>query len=112
MSDRLPTALYVDAHLTNLTAQAKFYHFIQKGNHSSGIVMLKLNSLQGKVKLIIQERDFMTDKMTWVAAMEQETVEEPDADAYIQRAITRDPDLWVIEIEDRDMQNPFEELTI
>lgn len=109
MNDRLPTALYVDAHLKNLTAQAKFYHFIQKGNHSSGIVMLKLNSLQGKVKLIIQERDFMTDEMTWTSALPQETVEEPEADAYIQRAISRDPDLWVIEIEDRDMQNPFEE---
>ncbi len=71
--------------------------------------MLKLNSLQGKVKLIIQERDFMTDEMTWAPALEQETVEEPEADAYIQRAISRDPDLWVIEIEDRDMQNPFEE---
>ena len=108
MSDRLPTALYVDAHLKNLTDQAKYYHFIQKGNHSSGIIMLKLNNLEGKVKLILQERDFMTDQMTWVGALEQETVDESDADDYIQRAISRDPDLWVIEIEDRDMQNPFE----
>ena len=109
MSDRLPTALYVDAHLKNLTAEAKFYHFIQKGNHSSGIVVLKINSLNGKVKLVIQERDFMTDKMAWAAALEEEIVDEPTADAYIQRAIARDPDLWVIEIEDRDMQNPFED---
>ena len=108
MSDRLPTALYVDAHLKNLTDQAKYYHFIQKGNHSSGIIMLKLNNLEGKVKLILQERDFMTDQMTWVGALEQETVDESDADDYIQRAISRDPDLCVIEIEDRDMQNPFE----
>ena len=109
MSDRLPTALYVDAHLKNLTAQAKYYHYIQKGNHSSGIVMLKLNSLQGKVKLIIQERDFMTDQMTWAAALEEEIVDEPTADEYTQRAIDRDPDLWVIEIEDKQMQNPFDE---
>jgi len=108
MSDRLPTALYVDAHLKTLTAQAKFYHFIQKGNHSSGIVMLKINSLRGKVKLIVQERDFMTDTMKWAAAMEEEIVEESDADTYIQRALQRDPDLWIIEIEDKDMQNPFE----
>ena len=109
MSDRLPTAIYVDAQLKNLTAQAKFYHFIQKGNHSSGIVVLKINSLDSKVKLIIQERDFMTDKMTWAAALEEEIVDEAAADAYIQRAISRDPDLWIIEIEDRDMQNPFED---
>ncbi|NCT40625.1 MAG: DUF1491 family protein [Alphaproteobacteria bacterium] len=109
MSDRLPTALYVDAQLQTLTAQGRFYHFIQKGNHSSGIVMLKINSLLGKVKLIIQERDFMTDQMKWVAALQEDIIEEKDADAFITRAIDRDPDLWVIEIEDKDMQNPFTE---
>ena len=71
--------------------------------------MLKINGLNGDVKLIIQERDFMTDTLTWVAAMEQEIIKESDADTYIQRALQRDPDLWVIEIEDKDMQNPFEE---
>ncbi|MFK7839134.1 MAG: DUF1491 family protein [Bdellovibrionales bacterium] len=107
MSDRLPTALYVDGHLKTLTANAKFYHFIQKGNPGSGIVMLKINALNGHVKLIIQERDFITDQMQWVAALEKEIVEETHADAYIQRAISRDPDLWVIEIEDKEMENPF-----
>jgi len=71
--------------------------------------MLKINSLLGKVKLIIQERDFMTDQMKWVAALQEDIIEEKDADAFITRAIDRDPDLWVIEIEDKDMQNPFTE---
>ena len=71
--------------------------------------MLKINNLSGMVKLIVQERDFMTDQMKWVAAMENEITEEKDADAYITRATTRDPDLWVIEIEDKDLRNPFEE---
>ena len=109
MADRLPTALYVEGHLKNLTDQAKYYHFVQKGNHSSGIIALKINNLEGKVKLIIQERDFMSDQMAWVPALSEEIVEESEADAYIQRAIGRDPDLWVIEIEDRDMNNPFED---
>ncbi len=108
MSDRLPTALYVDAHLKTLTDKGRYYYFIQKGNHASGIVMLKLNGLKGSVKLLIQQRNFMSDQMEWAHALDKETLEEQDADAYIQRAISRDPDLWVIEIEDADMQNPFE----
>ena len=109
MSDRLPTALWVDAHLKNLTDKAVYYHYIQKGNHSSGIVMLKLNDLKGQIKLLTQERNFMTDKLEWVDALGKEMVEEAEADAYIRRAVSRDPDLWVIEIEDSEMQNPFED---
>ena len=31
-----------------------------------------------------------------------------DADAYVDRAINRDSDLWVIEVETRDGENPFD----
>lgn len=108
MSDRLPTALWVDAHLEQLTKTGKFYYFIQKGNTSSGLVLLKLNGLQGRVRLLIQERDFMEYTLVWSAPMDEQIIEEKDADEYIKRAIERDPDLWALEIEDKKMNNPFE----
>lgn len=105
--DRLPTGVWVDAHLRRLNMQAVPYYIMHKGNHGSGIVMLKLNGLQGDVRLLIQQRDW-DGNMQWMAALEQEMVAEKDADAYIRRSLDRDPDLWVIEIEDRSMNNPFE----
>ena len=105
---RLPTSLWVEGHLHNLTVKAIHFYIIRKGNPASGIVMVKLNNLEGKARLLTQQRDIMTYKLGWIAALAEEIVEEAQADAYIQRAISRDPDLWVIEVEDREMQNPFD----
>ena len=46
--------------------------------------------------------------MAWTNALPQDVVEESKADDYIRRAITRDPDIWVIEIEDKTYANPFD----
>lgn len=108
--DRLPTGLLVEATLTPLNARGLYYYIQQKGNHASGLMLVKLNGLKGKVRLRTQQRDFMEDTLLWVDALAEETLEEPAADAYIQRAQQTDPDLWVIEIEDPEMNNPFEEL--
>ena len=106
-SDQLPTALWVEAVLKPLNDRGIFYYITNKGNHSSGVIMLKLNGLAKGCKLLIQQRDLDGD-MGWVDALNKEQVEEKDADEYIRRSIDRDPDLWVIEIEDQEMENPFD----
>ena len=46
--------------------------------------------------------------MGWLALFKGEVVAEKEVDDTVRRSIARDPDLWVIEIEDKDMTNPFE----
>ncbi len=104
---RIPTSLYVDTHLAQLTAQGIPYYILNKGPDSSGIVLLKLFASGRSCQLLIQQRD-LDGKMGWMHALCKEEVVEREADAYITRAISRDPDLWVIEIEDAAMRNPFE----
>lgn len=104
---RLPVHLLIDAGLGSLNARGVFYYIHQRGEQNTGTILLKLNNLEDQCRLLTQQRD-LDGKLDWVDAMRKEQVEEVDADQYIQRAISRDPDLWVIEIEDREMKNPFE----
>ena len=105
--DRLPTALYVDAHLKRLTAEGVFYYVLNKGAYASGTIMLKLNGLENGCLVLQQQRD-LNGVMGWMTLFKGAAVPESEADAYINRAIDRDPDLWVIEIEGRNKENPFE----
>lgn len=105
--DRLPTKLWLDAHLHLLTQKGVPFYIWNSGAEASGTVMIKLNGIEKGCIVLQQQRD-LDGEMGWMAAFKEKVVEESRADDYIRRAIARDPDLWVIEIEDRTMQNPFE----
>lgn len=104
---RLPTSLWIDAHLRQAAAQGKSYYIAHKGAYASGTVLVKISLLNGLCRVLVQIRD-MDGNLGWMNALSDEQVAENDADAYIRRAVERDPDLWAIEIEDRSGKNPFE----
>ena len=103
--DRLPTSLWVDAHLRRLDLEAIPYYVVNKGAPSSGTVMVKINGLGNGCILLQQQRDF-DGEMGWMKMLDGE--EEKQIDVHIRRCLDRDPDLWVIEVEDSKLENPFE----
>ena len=105
---QLPVKLLIDAALAPLAGRGIYHYIHQEGNPSSGLILLKLSNLAGQCTLLTQQRDFDTDALVWVPALQEETVDENEADTYAKRAMSRDPDLWIIEIEDPAMVNPFE----
>ncbi len=104
----LPVHIAIDAAIKQMDEQGVFYYILQRGERNSGTILLKISNRQGSVKLLTQQRNLEGD-LCWIPALNQETIEETQADDYIQRSVQRDPDLWVIEIEDPAMQNPFKE---
>lgn len=104
--DRLPTGLVVEGHLKILDARGVFYYILNKGPYSSGVILLKLSDRQGRCRTQIQQRD-LDGVLGWVNIFDDDVIEENKADEYIRKEIDRDPDLWVIEIEDPEMINPF-----
>ncbi len=106
--ERLPTALWVDAHVRKANACGQYFYVLRKGEYAGGLVILKINGREKGVRVLIQQRD-LNGVLGWSDVLPEGTTEESRADAYIARATERDPDLWVIEFEDRALKNPFED---
>ncbi len=105
--ERLPTELWVQAHLRRWSVDAMPAALLRRGEPERGTVLLKLNQIEAGCRILTQARD-LDGRLGWLAALGGKLVAEAEADAYITRAIERDPDLWVIEIEDRNGRHPFD----
>ena len=105
---RLPTGLWVAAHLKLCATRGVMATVLNRGDPDRGVVLQKLRRFDGRCAVLRQETDF--DGATrWAAAFDGALRDEAEADAYIARAQAMDPDLWVVEIESADGWSPFEE---
>ncbi len=104
---RLPTELVVAATLRRCNAAGAPAFLVRRGEAERGTIILKLNRLEAGCEVWTQVR-LPEGDLGWMRALKGETVAEAEAAQYIDRAVSRDPDLWVVEIEDRAGENPFE----
>lgn len=95
---RLTTEIWIAAYLTRTRLAAIPAFVIQKGDNSAGAVLIKLNTLDGQAKCFQRSFDLMSGERQWVVLSEGI---EADVDASIAKQKSFDPDLWVIEIEDK-----------
>ena len=73
---------------------------VRRGDPDAGTVLLKLNRFEHGVTVYTQATS-MTDEPAWTSGTGPTPVSEAEADAYIERQVKYDPDVWVLEIEDR-----------
>ncbi len=97
---RIPTHLWVEAEVRRLSGEGRGVYVAARGDKTGGMVIQKISDMAGQCRLMGQQRDLL-GKLVWVNLLQDEIVEEREADAYVRRALERDPDLWVVEIEDR-----------
>lgn len=104
---RLPAEVWIKAHIRRCIAENIPAVIVHRGEKNSGMLILKINQLETGVRVLSQTRD-LDGALAWMAALGGKLVAEAEADAYIERALKRDPDAWVVEIETRDGSHPFE----
>lgn len=96
----LSTDIWVAALIRRAEQGGAFPVVVRKGDARAGSVLVKVLSRQDRTARLYSEATRGDGERVWMqpAASDQ----EPDLDRYIERAIRVDPDLWVVEIDDRD----------
>ncbi|SLN22045.1 hypothetical protein TRL7639_00633 [Falsiruegeria litorea R37] len=95
---RLTAEFWVQAYLARLRFQEIPAFVVAHGDDTAGAVLVKLNTLDGQAVAYQREYNLMTGERAW---SELASGAEMDVDAAIARQRGFDPDLWVIEVEDR-----------
>jgi hypothetical protein len=95
----LSTDIWVTALIRRAETGGAFGVVARKGDPRAGAVLVKvLNRTDGTARLY-SEATRLDGERVW---MEPATShDEPDLDRYIERALRIDPDIWVVEIEDK-----------
>lgn len=105
--DRLPTHLIVSAALRRCEQECVPAYVEHKGEAAGGMILLKVDRLDGTVQVLVQSRD-LEGRAGWMSAGRGEAMDEAEAGAYTERALARDRDLWVVAVESRQGWHPFE----
>ncbi len=96
---RLTTDFWVQAYRARLE-QLNIPAFVtSRGDATAGAILVKLNRLNGTAEVYQRSYDLLADARTWVVLAEGP---ETGVDEAIERQKATDPDLWVIEVEDRE----------
>ncbi|MEH6775204.1 MAG: DUF1491 family protein [Cereibacter changlensis] len=103
---RLTADFWVRAYLARLRLADIPAFITAKGDATSGAVLVKLATLDGKARAFHRSFDLMTGERAWIVLAEGE---EATVDASIAKQRGFDRDLWVIEIEDRQGRTLLDE---
>ena len=100
---RVKTEIRVSAQVRRAHSAGAFATIVRRGDADAGAVAVKLYQGPGAVKLFIQSRD-LDGAAIWREPFEEETAHDLEAkiDRWLEKEAKVDPDLWVVEIEDRE----------
>lgn len=103
----LPTGLWVSAQIRRCSNAGIPVYVVRRGGEERGTVLLNI-AVPGRGNRILTQARDLDGRPGWLDPHEGALVDETAASGYIRQAADIDPDLWVVEIEDKEGKNPFE----
>ncbi len=95
---RLTAGFWVQAYLTRLRQEGIPVYVTARGDDTAGAVLVKLATLDGRAQAFQRSVDPASGGRVWTLLVDGP---EAEVDAALVRQRARDPDLWVLEVEDR-----------
>lgn len=102
---RLTSEFWVQAYLARLRLADIPAFITAKGDATAGSIMVKLNTLDGQARAFQRSLD-ATGQRTWVVLREGA---DADVETSLHRQRSFDPDIWIIEVEDRKGRHLLDE---
>lgn len=96
----LSTDLWVGALIRRAELGGAFAMVVRKGDARAGAVLVKVVDRKAGAVRLYSEATRGDGERVWMQPTKSDF--EPDLDAYAERAARIDPDVWVVEIEDRE----------
>jgi len=106
MEPRVKAGIWVSMALRLADIAGRSGAVLRKGDPDSGGILCVLRGRDGLL-VLSQVRD-AEGRPAWLRGSGATPVDDATADAYVERQVKRDPDLWVVEFDTPDLQPPFE----
>ncbi|MBV9332226.1 MAG: DUF1491 family protein [Alphaproteobacteria bacterium] len=100
MTPRLKAGIFVRAIIRRAEVAGAQAYVLRKGSEEAGAVFLKVSRLDGTCTVLDQVRQG-EGQLAWIKPL-GENVDEARAGTYFEKQMRLDPDLWIVEIEDRE----------
>jgi hypothetical protein len=101
---RLKSEIWVRAYLRRCQAENVPAVIVRRGDEAAGAIFICVARLDGTVQLYGPAPAGLAGSETdrrWVRCLRSQPVPQAEANRYLARQREFDPDLWIIEIEDR-----------
>ena len=97
---RLKAGIFVRALIRRVHVAGASAYVVRSGAEEAGSIILKISKLEGSVLVLNQVRKAMGE-LVWAQALGGWT-SEARASEWCDKQVKFDPDVWIVEIEDRE----------
>lgn len=103
MTARLRSDIWVSAYLRRAAVEGAFAVLRRRGAEEAGAIYVVIDRLDGQAALFAPgPSDETLGERRWLRAHAEPWISPPEIEARLAKIISRDPDVWIVEVESRN----------